>query len=231
MLIWFHSVSVREWGRWSITKRKTQGKTGRAIWVTEPLRSQVSCHLTIIPSVHPEAQNTFMSVPSRKVYIGNTMTCKSGSFKVMWNKSCPSFPWFQNGYNYVCLPLRRNWPAIGIALLSLMKRYSLNLVPHRSWAHCLHVKQGPGGYSWNGTSRDAWKHILVLQGEEIWQEIYLVILACTHRKTAVDLTQCGVLSRKPHLMLDTLPTCLHAINCLLRQDMGTAEKSKLCENI
>lgn len=130
---------------------------------------------------------------------------------------------------FICLC--RNWPAEGIALLSLMKRYSLNLVFRRSQVHRLHIKQGPRSYSWNGTSRDAWKHILALQGEGIWQEIYLVILACTHRKTAVDLTQCGVLSTKPHLMLDTLPTCLHAINCLLRQDVGRAEESRLCENI
>lgn len=159
------------------------------------------------------------------------MTCKSGSFKVMWNKSCSLSPPISKWYTYICLPLHRNWPAIGIAFLCLIKRYSLNPVPHRSWTHCLHVKQGPGGYSWNGTRRDAWKHILVLQGEGIWQDIHLVILACTHRKTAVDLTQCGVLSTKPHLMLDMLPTCLHGINCLLRQGMGRAEKSRLCENI
>lgn len=71
----------------------------------------------------------------------------------------------------------------------------------------------------------------VLQGEGVWQETYLVVLAWTDRKTAVDLTQYGVFSAKPHLMLDTLPTCLHAINSLLRHDMGRAEKSRICENM
>lgn len=58
----------------------------------------------------------------------------------------------------------------------------------------------------------------------------LVVLACTH-KTAVDLTQCGVLSTKPHLLLDVLPTCLHVMNCPLRKDMGDQKKSRLCESI
>lgn len=53
---------------------------------------------------------------------------------------------------------------------------------------------------------------------------------CTLRKPAVDLTQCGVFSTKPHLMLDMLPTCLCAINSLVRHDMGREEK-RICENI
>lgn len=60
--------------------------------------------------------------------------------------------------------------------------------------------------------------------------MYLVVLACTH-KTAVALTQCGVLSTKPHLLLNVLPTRLRVINCPLRKDMGDQKKSRLCENI
>lgn len=89
MLIWFHPVSVREWGRWNITKRKTQGRTGGAIWVTEPRH-----HLTITLQ-YTQRHRAPLCPCLRERCIVNTVTCQSGPFSPV-KQILPFFPLISN---------------------------------------------------------------------------------------------------------------------------------------
>lgn len=139
-------------------------------------------HFTIILQYSQRHRAPLCPCPQERCIV-NTVACKSGPFSPV-KQILPFSPLISN---WVQLHLSafaqgpascRNYSAF------LTKTHSLNQLPCGPRANCLCIKQGPGGCSWNGTSHDAWKHIQVLQGEGIWQEIdtfwYLLALTKQH---------------------------------------------------
>lgn len=176
MLIWFHRVSAREWGRWSITKRKARGSSGGAIWVTEPRH-----HLTIILQ-YTRRHRARLCPCLRETCVVNTVTCKSGPFSHV-KQILPFSPlisdWVQLHFSaFAQEPAScRNCSAF-----LYKETQGLKPVPCRPRANCLYIKQGPQGY--NGTSHDAWKHIQVLQGEGICHEMDVPCGTCLHSQNS-----------------------------------------------
>lgn len=222
MLIWFHPVSVREWGRWNITKRKTQGRTGGAIWVTEPRH-----HLTITLQ-YTQRHRAPLCPCLRESCIVNTVTCQSGPFSPV-KQILPFFPLFSNWVQLHlpafaqepascrnCFPYKETQSQPGSLRTSSKlsphktRPRGLLLEWHKSW--CLKTHSSAAGRK--DLARD------------------VPCGTCLHSQNSsrpdseCQVTpECGVLSTKPHLLLDVLPTCLHVINCPLRKTWEIRKKA------
>lgn len=137
MLMWLHPASTREWGRWSVTKRKTQHRSGGAIWVTVPRH-----HLSMTLQCTQRHRAPLCPCLWERCVV-NTVPCKSGPFSHV--KQILAFS-----------PLLSNWVQPLLSAFAqepascrnhsafLTKRRSLSPVPCRPWANCLYMKQAQG---------------------------------------------------------------------------------------